>query len=279
MFKPNFLVTLGVIAVLSGCASTTPLSQSTDGSGQISTAITAPLEYETYATILQTYVNEEGLVDYLALQANAQPLKDVVAQLGAVSSASYESWSEADQIAFLINAYNIITLDSIINQDPLKDSIKDIPGVWKFQTHTVMGKSLTLDNLEHDILRKDFVEPRIHAALVCAAISCPPLRREPYNGEALDVQLEDQVQIWMDSPIGLKIDRAQNQVSISAIFDWFGQDWQPQYGVESGFTGNEKQRATLNFISNYVSPEDRTFLMEGDYSLNYLHYDWSLNQQ
>lgn len=106
-------------------------------------------------------------------------------------------------------------------------------------------------------MRKDFQEPRIHAALVCAAISCPPLRQEPYIGENLDEQLDDQVCKWLSSPIELQIDRTQNRVAISSIFDLFGEDWQTKYAIEGTFTGNAKERSALNFISNYVNLEDK----------------------
>jgi hypothetical protein len=283
LLKPLVLVA-AVIAIsgASGCvnspaarspAARPPASQT----AQVASA--APLSYEEYGTLLRSYVDAEGLVDYSALQNNAQPLKDFVTQLGEVSPSRYESWSEPDQIAFLINAYNAITLQSIISQQPLKGSIKDIFGVWNFNKHAVMGKSITLDTIEHGILRKDFQEPRIHAALVCAAMSCPPLRQEPYIGEKLNAQLEDQVHQWLASPHGLKIDRAQNQVAISAIFKWFGEDWQAQYSTSDQFTGSDKERAALNFISSYVSSDDQTYLSQGDYQLSYLDYDWSLNRQ
>jgi len=279
MLKPTALIVMGAIALLSSC--TTPIAKSQNDSTPTQTSVgaTAPFSYEDYATVLQTYVDEDGLVDYVALQANPAPLKAFVEMLGAVSPSTYDAWSEQEKIAFLINAYNAITLESIIDQNPLKNSIKDIFGVWNFNKHTVMGQSMTLDTLEHEILRKDFQEPRIHAALVCAAISCPPLRQEPFTGAGLDAQLTDQVQRWLTGPHGLKIDREQNQVSISAIFDWFGQDWQPQYAIEGAFTGSEKERAVLNFISNYVSADDQEYLKQGNYKLGYLDYDWALNRQ
>jgi hypothetical protein len=146
------------------------------------------------------------------------------------------------------------------------------------KTHVVLGEPVTLDAIEHQILRKKFNEPRIHAALVCAAISCPPLRQEPFTGEQLDAQLDDQVNKWLVSQ-GLKLDRAQNRVSISSIFKWFGEDWQKQYSADDKFVGSSKERAVLNFISKYVSPQDREYLAQGNYKLDYLNYDWSLNRQ
>jgi hypothetical protein len=278
MLRPRLLLLIGAI-VLASCASNPPLAQNESQATQASIASSVPLSYEDYGTVLRTYVNADGLVDYPALQANPQVLENFITQLGTVPQDTYAAWSENEKIAFLINAYNAITLKSIIDQKPLKGSIKDIFGVWNFKKHTVMGRSLTLDNIEHAILRKDFQEPRIHAALVCAAISCPPLRQEPYTGENLDAQLDDQTRKWLASPVGLQIDRTQNRVAISSIFNWFGEDWQAQYAAEGKFTGSAKERSALNFISNYVNPKDKEYLEQGNYKLNYLNYDWSLNRQ
>jgi hypothetical protein len=278
MLKPLSFILISAIALLPGCVNTPFSAQNASQTSQTISSADS-LSYEEYGMLLQTYVDADGLVDYPALQANPEPLKAFVEKLGAVSPDTYAAWNDAEKIAFLINAYNAITLESIIDQNPLKSSIRDILGVWNFNQHTVMGRAMTLDTIEHEILRKEFQEPRIHAALVCAAISCPSLRQEPYTGADLDAQLEDQVQRWLSSSHGLQIDRAQNQVLISAIFDWFGEDWQTQYAVEGSFTGSEKERAVLHFISNYVSPEDKAYLMQGNYKLSYLNYDWSLNQQ
>ena len=276
MPKPLSMLLVAAIALVPACARPLPVAQR---SSQVTAAATTPLNYGDYADLLQTYVSPSGLVDYIALQANPDRLQAVVAELGAVSLATYEGWSEADKIAFLINAYNAITLQSIVDQNPLKPSIRDIPGVWNAQRHPVLGQELTLDNLEHDLLRKQFSEPRVHAALVCAAISCPPLRQEPFTGDRLDQQLNDQAQRWLDSPQGLSLDRDQNRVAISSIFKWFGEDWQTQYAAPDQFTGSPKERAVLNFIGNYVSSSDRAYLAEGNYKLDYLDYDWSLNKQ
>lgn len=277
MLKTVSFVLVAVIAVLSGCASPSPLTQESNQPTQTASAV--PLSYANYDKILQTYVNAQGLVDYPALQANPQPLKDFVAEIGAVAPSTYAAWSNADKIAFLINAYNALTLESIINQKPLKKSIKDIFGVWNFTKHTVAGDAKTLDDIEHNTLRKNFNEPRIHAALVCAAMSCPPLRQEPYTGAKLNEQLNDQVRRWLSSGQGLEIARAQNQVAVSSIFKWFGNDWQKSYSIAEGFTGSPTERAVLNFISRYVNPEDKAYLTQGSYQLNYLNYDWSLNRQ
>lgn len=249
-------------------------------SAAISNSDTGLPDAAPYGDILSRYVDEQNLVDYAALQGDRQALDRYNDALATVDPALYATWSEAQQITFWVNAYNSLTLASIINQAPLKSSIKDIPGVWKRQKHPILSDTKTLDNIEHKTLRTNFDEPRIHAALVCAAISCPPLRNEPYTAERLDEQLDDQVRQWLgNSSAGLKIDREAGTVSISSIFKWFGEDWVPSYGVESGFTGNDKQRAVLNFISAYVSPEDKAYLEAGGYKVKYLNYDWALNAQ
>ena len=136
-----------------------------------------------------------------------------------------------------------------------------------------------MDNIEHNTLRVDFNEPRIHVALVCAAISCPPLRNEPYRAEKLDAQLDDQVRKFLNRPHGFRIDQKEGRVYLSSIFKWFGKDWKQSYSAEDKFTGNASERAVLNFVSNYLSPQDREYLAQGDYKISYLNYDWSLNQQ
>lgn len=267
---------------LAGCqvntAASSPNAVATAAQADAATPVT--LATADYEELLTTYVDDRAMVDYEALQQNREGLDRYNATLASVPPSQFESWSEAEQIAFLVNAYNSLTLVSIIDEEPIKPSIRDIRGVWRGRKHGIASETKTLDEIEHETLRVDYNEPRIHAALVCAAVSCPPLRKEPYNAEQLDAQLEEQVNIWLASPeIGLRIDREDNRVYISSIFKWFGEDWVPDYGTDSGFAGNENERAVLNFITNYVSPEDKAYLEAGDYSVRYLDYDWALNRQ
>lgn len=272
---------LSALVILASCSGSIPGSQTQQQTAQEKQAVVSsePLNYDIYAEVLKRYVDEDGFVDYQGLQLDSEQLRAFNQALGEVPSEQFESWSEPDQIAFLINAYNSFTLQSIIDQTPIKASIRDIPGVWRIRRFNVAGQSKTLDDIEHGTLRKDYLEPRIHAALNCTAISCPRLRTEPYTGDRLDAQLDEQVRQWLDSPHGLQINRDANVVSLSAIFDWFGEDWIPAYSTETGFAGNQKQRSALNFISNYVSPDDREYLQQGNYNVNYLEYDWALNIQ
>ncbi len=291
MMKKFLCLTMGVVSIvaISGCSNLANSSQITAKSSDnlanksniTETKVSAvkAFNYQDYENVLQTYVNDQGLVNYAALQANRSQLDLFNQSLGEVPPETYASWNEAEQIAFLINAYNAFTLQSIIDQDPLKDSIRDISGVWKRRKFVLAGEEKTLDNIEHDILRKDFNEPRIHVALVCAAMSCPPLRNEPYLAQDLDAQLNDQTIKFATSPHGFSLDQEDKRVYLSSIFKWYGQDFEQTYGNKDKFNGNDKQRAVLNYFSPVLDLESQKFLEQKDYKVKYLDYDWSLNKQ
>ncbi len=278
-----YIVILSTFIMLSGC--TNGLISSPDQENNLPATASnniktdEPFNYDGYEEILNLYVNDNGLVNYEKLQENRQQLDNFNKAIGEVSSETYQNWTDSQKLAFLINAYNSFTLQSIIDKTPIPSSIRDIPGVWKWRKFTVAGQEKTLDNIEHDTIRKEFNEPRIHVALVCAAISCPPLRNEPYTAEKLEQQLDDQVKKFIDSPHGFRLDESQGTVYLSSIFQWFGVDWLKSYTVKDKFKGSEKERSVLNFLSNYFPSDQQKYLMQGNYKIQYLNYDWSLNKQ
>lgn len=212
--------------------------------------------------ILKTYVDDKGMVDYAGLLKNRTSLDDYLKTTAKVAESDFDSWSEADRIAFLVNVYNAETLQLIIDHHPV-ESIKKIGGLfsspWKVKSVQLYGKETTLDHVEHGILREKYTEERIHFALVCAAISCPPLRREAYTGEKLDAQLEDQARIFLNDTEKNRLE--DGVVYLSAIFNWF----------EGDFTTEGKS------LSEYVDP-----WIEGETSgkkVKFTSYDWKLNQQ
>lgn len=280
--RNKFVVLFPLLIFLSSCAGYTTSSIASGQSEQkqaLSVAPTQPFSYEDYAAVLKEYVNERGQVDYELLKENRQKLDQFNAAIGTLSPNTYASWTEQEKIAFLINAYNSLTLEAIIDNYPTK-SIRDIPGVWDRKKFKVMGQEMTLDNIEHQILRKEFNEPRVHMALVCASIGCPPLKTEPFVGEKLDEQLDAQARVYLSSPQNFRIDRNPKRVYVSSIFKWFGEDFEKSYGKEQNFEKlNGKETAFLNFISQYLSPDDRDYLTQGGYRVSYLDYDWSLNDQ
>ncbi|NEP90867.1 MAG: DUF547 domain-containing protein [Okeania sp. SIO2C2] len=278
----KLLFFLPLLIFLAGCGglnSPTNLGENNQETQESTSTSAQPFNYQDYNSILKEYVNAEGLVDYERLKENRQKLDDFNAAIGAVTPSTYDSWTDAEKIAFLINAYNSFTLESIIDNYPTK-SIRRIPGVWKIRKFDIVGEKLTLDHIEHQILRKEFNEPGIHVALVCAAISCPPLRREAYTGNQLEQQLDDQANQFLINNQGFRIDRENNAVYFSSIFKWFGEDYKKTYGQEPTIDGlNETETAIVNYAHQYVKSEDKKYLKQGGYQVKYSDYDWSLNVQ
>lgn len=238
--------------------------------------VQASYDVSPYANALKSHVNSQGQVDYANLKRSAGDLIRYTQTLSLMSPAAYQQWSSSEKIAFWINAYNALTLKSIIEKYPV-DSIKKISGVWNRKTHQVMGKSMTLDDIEHQVLRKQFNEPRIHMALVCAAKSCPPLLNQPYTGAALNAQFKGRTQAFIFNSSNFRIDRSKNTVYLSSLFKWYGQDFEKKYGTQ-GFQGSPKERASLHFLSSFLN-SDASYLKTASYQVRYLDYDWSLNKQ
>ena len=271
----------GSLFLLPGCFGKTPVEPAS-GEELLSKSGVAQGEefsYDGYNEVLSTYVNDVGEVEYQGLLANREGLDRFNADLAAVSRETYDSWSEAEQIAFWINAYNSLTLQAIIDNYPV-ESIRGINGVWDKIEFTVLGEKMTLNNIEHDVLRVDFNEPRLHMAIVCASIGCPFLRAEAFVGDRLDQQLEEQTLQFVSDSRHFTIDKENNEVGVSSIFKWFGEDFEKTYGTDTGFEGhNDTDRSVLNFIAQHLDSENQSYLKDSKYRFKHLSYDWNLNSQ
>ena len=240
-------------------------------------AFAAPLFADSAVNhLLKTYVNEDGFVHYEALCSTGQvELAAAVTEIASLTEAEFAYAMNEDQISFLINAYNIYTLKSICDHYPV-ESIRDIDGVWKKTTHSVLGKQMTLDHIEHKMLRVLYEEPRIHMALVCASKDCPGLRNEAFTGEKLDEQLADQTRTFLKRNRALRVDTEKNRVSISSLFDWFAKDWAHEPGNEiEGIS--KKYQGPIRFIIRYAPEELKDYLSKGEYKIKHIPYDWKLN--
>jgi len=247
--------------------------------------------YDNYAEILKSYIDNKGMVNYKQLKANRAKLDSFTRELSRLDDQTYIKWSNKDKIAFWINAYNGLTLKAIIDNYPIKssffksriypkNSIRQISGVWDKKKYKVMGKDRTLEHIEHEILRKQFKEPGIHVALVCAAMGCPPLRNKPYAGDRLEEQFDDQTRRFLSDPTKFIIDREGGKVSLSPIFKWFGSDFISKYGLEKTLPRLSKsETAVINYLSRFPEEGDRDYLVKGNFKIKYLSYDWSLNEQ
>lgn len=247
--------------------------------------------YDDYATVLKNYVDDMGMVNYKQLKANRAKLDAFVDGMAKLDAKAYEKWDEKAKVAFWLNAYNAFTLKAIIDNYPIKpsffrsrvypkNSIRQIPGVWDEIAFSVMGVDYTLEHIEHKILRKKFNEPRIHMAMVCAAMGCPPLLNEPYTGQKLDGQLDDRAHRFLANEAKLKIDRDENRLYLSPILRWFADDFVNKYEPEKNIARhNKKTSAVLNFIATYLEKTDRDYILEGKFKIKYMTYNWSLNEQ
>jgi len=244
--------------------------------------------YHDYAAVLKTYVNVKGGVDYRGLASIRSHLILFLDRAARLEKEIYEKWSDTEKIAYLLNIYNALTLKLIVDHIPIQKttdeapdtSIRQIPDAWDKTKFNAAGTLLSLNEIENDVLRVQFDEPRIHMALVCAAWGCPPLRQEPYLPQKLYEQLADQTKRFLKDPKKFKIDRKSGKLHLSQIFNWFGKDFLKSFGTEALFPGKSNiERAVLNFISGYIDPEDARYLKEGDYEIQYLDYDWTLNDQ
>lgn len=226
--------------------------------------------HPSYSSLLGAYV-ENGQVDYAKLKANRKELDAYLSELARIKEATFRAWSKSDRLAFLMNLYNAATLRLVIDYYPVK-SIKDIGGIfkgpWKQEVVGLLGKTITLNQLEHEIIRKQYNEPRIHVALVCAAKGCPPLRSEAYVGECLDEQLSDQMRIFLANPAKNRIVSGTRKIYLSKIFKWYGGDFERD--------GN----TLLGALAPYWPDRTATqYKSRRDWDIAHTDYDWSLNER
>jgi hypothetical protein len=220
--------------------------------------------------VLKKHVRD-ATVDYAALKADRAELDGYLRDCAAVKEAEFREWTQPQQLAFLINLYNAATLQLVIDHYPVR-SIKQIGSLfkspWELETVTLFGRKTTLDEIEHGMLRRDYAEPRLHFAIVCAARGCPPLRPEAYVADRLNAQLDEQGRIFLRNPKNNRLDAARRTVHLSPIFKWFSAD----FGADDN--------ARLKFISQFLSPEDERALASArDWRIRYTDYDWSLNDR
>lgn len=226
-------------------------------------------EHHEFDALLRRHVHA-GLVDYDAFARDP----GFERYLGRLATFDPASLPTADALAFWINTYNAYTIALIIKHEE-RESIRNInrsfglalKGPWRERLVSVGGRSRSLDDVEHRIIRPQFREPRIHFALVCAALGCPSLRSEAYRGETLEEQLEEQTrQFLREAPERNRVDVAGRRVALSPIFDWYKED----FGGSAAAIGR--------FVARYFpASEERTLLESGEFELTFTEYDWGLN--
>jgi hypothetical protein len=232
-------------------------------------------DHSTFDALLKAHV-VNGMVDYDAFGRAAEFGK----YLGALAGQDPMKLGRDEQLAFWINAYNAYTIQ-LINKHGERESIRNINksigfvkayGPWKEKLAMIGGKAYGLDEIEQEIIRPTYKEPRIHFALVCAAMGCPPLRSEAYSGARIDEQLEDQGRVFvLRSPTKNRVDVAAKTVYLSPVFIGF-RDYIKDFGGSEAAVGQ--------YIARYFpdGPE-KQLLTSGNFKAKETFYDWTLNSQ
>ena len=229
----------------------------------IAAACTQPdLDHRAWTRFLGRYV-EGGLVDYAAVKGRGlADLEAYVSALDAICPEAYAKLAPGDQLAFLLNAYNAHVVRLVAGAYPIA-SIRDVTEPFKrpIVPLRVLGASpISLDALENELIRKRFGEPRVHFALVCAAMDCPPLRKEAYLGRKIEQQLEEQARLFVGDRRKNRFDADAKVLELSAIFDWFHGDF-------------EKAGSVPTFVAKYLGDG----VAAPGVVVRFRDYDWTLN--
>jgi hypothetical protein len=218
-------------------------------------------------------------VDYKGMLHDRAALKAYVGDIEKVARAEFDAWSKPRQQAFLINAYNALTAELILSRYPDLKSIRDLGSFlgkpWSKKFFTLFGKESYLDQIEHELLRKEgaYDEPRVHFAVVCASVGCPMLRNEAFTAEKLESQLEDAMKRFLSDRSRNRYNARTGTLEISKIFDWYGTDFGKGH---KGFT-SVKQALAKHAAQLADKPDDQAAVRGQKADVNFLDYDWALN--
>ncbi len=211
-------------------------------------------DHALFSSILNKYVDNNGMVDYNSLQKNVKVLDEYLDQISSKPPKS--NWTRQDSMAYWINAYNAFTIKLILDHYPLKSILDLYDGKpWSVLWIKSGDQTLSLDNIEHDILRPQFKDPRIHFAINCASYSCPPLTMQAFTAKKLDKMLTSQTTKFFNSPYN---SITTSRIQLSKILDWYKGDFGDVHG----------------FVSKYSKLKPAKNI-----PIEYLEYNWSLNEK
>jgi len=239
--------------------------------------------HEPFDKILDTYVRD-GYVYYQALQKDRAPLERYIASLD-IARATIDGWRKAEQEAFWVNGYNALVLRTVIGGYPIKarstdypaKSIRQIPGAFEANKHRIGGASMTLDEIEKDVIVK-FGDARLLLALGRGAIGSGRLRSEVYTAQDLDRQLTQAIKECAARIACVKIDRSDNSLQASPLFGWRQDAFVATFGKSPMWTDRAPiERAVAAMIYPHLFQSEQQFLAQGTFRMTYGQFDWRLN--
>ncbi len=219
--------------------------------------------HSLFDEMLKRHVDNDGWVDYEGWRNDASSLD---AYITSLAGAPFDTLGRNQKLALLINAYNAFTVRLILDNYPVK-SIKDIPSAkrWNAKRWPIGAMTLSLNQIEHEQIRPKFSEPRVHFALVCAAIGCPKLRNEAYQAERIDEQLTDQMRYAHSHDRWFQYDPGAKTIHLTSLYDWYGGDFKQVAG------------SVLNLAARYSSDLKAAIDAGKTPRIRWLKYDWTLN--
>jgi Protein of unknown function, DUF547 len=229
----------------------------TEGDLSSPSIILQPLpDHAVWTSALKKFVSSDGVVDYASWEKDQGPLDTYLAQ--ATTLQPVANWSRNVQLSYWINLYNAATVKLILEHYPVR-SIKDIDNgnPWDTPRIHIGTKTYSLNQIENTIIRQQFRDPRIHFALNCGARSCPPLLNEAYDPARLDTQLTARTQSFTRNPTFNRTD--SSPIRISQLFDWYKGDFSPD---------------VITFLNIYIVTP-----LSADEKIEYMEYDWGLNEE
>jgi hypothetical protein len=248
-------------AVLLGCQSrTAPVSIAPE---TVDAATAKTFGHSAFDVILRAHVRD-GMVDYGALKAqHAQQLDEYVEALGAADPEGFASGD--DELAFWLNAYNALVIRGVLDLYPGLEKVIDVADFFEEKRWEAAGALRSLNEIENDIIRPQFEDPRIHFILVCAAQSCPPLHDEAMDPARLQSQLEDATRTAVNNTDYVQVDAARKVLRLTRIMRWYRADFV------------EKDGSLEAFVLRYLDEPARSQLEVGGYTIEFMDYDWRLN--
>ena len=229
------------------------------------------VDHALWDYLLKGYV-ENGLIDYDAMGRDYL-FRSYLKQLGAAQPDQLAT--EDERLALLCNAYNAFVINGVLTHK-IRTSVNDYTdpasnvGFFDVKEHVFANQTLSLNDLEHTLIREEFDEPRIHVALVCAAVSCPSLRAEAFEGSRLDAQLADQARLFANNPKHVAYDASENVIRLSTILSWYGEDWDNH----GGYLAWLSERVDDSTVAEALKKADAD-----EVEVEFNDYDWILNTQ
>ncbi|MBT3786638.1 DUF547 domain-containing protein [bacterium] len=238
-------------------------------------------DHSQFDSLLAQFVTD-GLVRYKDLRERGKrTLESYLTRLAMANNIT--SMPGNDQLALYINAYNAYNLKAVVDHYPIngwnplypKNSIRQIKGVWKKWEIQVGQKTMTLDDLEHKIIRK-FKDPRVHFGVNCASIGCPTLANYAYTGPKLNEQLDERGVEFLTQPSRFQFSADSQAIWLNKILEWFPKDF-------NSFATDQTKKyrnyaGVIGFLMNYLPSDLARRLQSESVPIKFLKYDWSLNE-